>query len=77
MEELDSIASATLADYNSNAAGFFAGTRDHDVSQNIDALLSAITAPMPYAILDFGCGPGRDLATFTRLGHQATGLDGS
>jgi SAM-dependent methyltransferase len=77
MEELDSIASATLADYNSNAAGFFAGTRDHDVSQNIDALLSTITAPMPYAILDFGCGPGRDLATFTRLGHQATGLDGS
>jgi SAM-dependent methyltransferase len=77
MEELDSIASATLADYNSNAAGFFAGTRDHDVSQNIDALLSAITAPMPYAILDFGCGPGRDLATFTRLGHHATGLDGS
>ena len=77
MEELDSIASATLADYNSNAAGFFAGTRDHDVSQNIDALLSAITAPMPYAILDVGCGPGRDLATFTRLGHQATGLDGS
>lgn len=77
MEELDAIASTTLANYSSNAAGFFAGTRDHDVSQNVAALLGAITAPAPYAILDFGCGPGRDLATFTRLGHQATGLDGS
>jgi len=77
MDELDQIAGATLANYSSNAAGFFAGTRDHDVSQNIDALLGAITAPMPCAILDVGCGPGRDLATFTRLGHQATGLDGS
>jgi len=28
-------------------------------------------------ILDFGCGPGRDLATFKALGHRATGLDGS
>lgn len=85
MDELDSIASATLADYDSNAAGFFAGTRDHDVSQNIDALLRALAvagpgpgpAPAPFTILDFGCGPGRDLATFTRLGHVAVGLDGA
>lgn len=83
MDELDSIASATLADYDSNAAGFFAGTRDHDVSQNIDALLRALAVPgpgqgaAPFTILDFGCGPGRDLATFTRLGHVAVGLDGA
>ena len=77
MEELDSIASATLADYNSNAAGFFAGTRDHDVSQNIDALLSAIEAPAPATILDLGCGPGRDLKQFSALGHRAIGVDGS
>lgn len=75
--DLDAIASATLADYDSNPQGFFAGTRDHDVSQNIDALLQAITAPAPFTILDLGCGPGRDLATFTRLGHVAIGLDGS
>lgn len=31
----------------------------------------------PFAILDFGCGPGRDLEAFTRLGHVATGLEGS
>lgn len=77
MNDLDAIASTTVADYNSNAAGFFAGTRDHDVSQNIDALLRAITVPAPCTILDFGCGPGRDLATFTRLGHVAVGLDGA
>jgi SAM-dependent methyltransferase len=75
--DLDTIASTTLADYDSNARGFFAGTRDHDVSQNIDALLQAITAPAPCTLLDLGCGPGRDLATFTRLGHVAIGLDGS
>ena len=28
-------------------------------------------------VLDFGCGPGRDLQTFTRMGHIAVGLDGS
>jgi SAM-dependent methyltransferase len=75
--DLDAVAARTLDDYNSNAQGFFAGTRDHDVSQNIGALLGAITAPAPFSILDLGCGPGRDLATFTRLGHVATGLDGS
>jgi len=76
-DTLDDIARATLAHYDSNARGFFAGTADHDVSQNIDALLRAIHGPAPFTILDLGCGPGRDLATFTRLGHRATGLDGS
>ena len=28
-------------------------------------------------ILDFGCGPGRDLNTFKSLGHRPIGLDGS
>lgn len=74
---LDDIASATLQHYDSNAQGFFAGTLDHDVSQNIGALLKAITAPQPWTILDLGCGPGRDLATFTQLGHHAIGLDGA
>lgn len=77
MDDFDDIAAATLADYDGNARGFFAGTRDHDVSQNIEALLNAIAAPPQHTILDLGCGPGRDLATFTRLGHTAIGLDGS
>jgi trans-aconitate methyltransferase len=47
------------------------------VSQNIDALLQSIEAPPPFELLDLGCGPGRDLKTFTSLGHRATGLEGS
>ncbi len=49
----------------------------HDVSQNYEALLEAIEGEPPYAILDLGCGPGRDLRYFRSLGHHATGLDGS
>lgn len=67
----------TLAHYDANAQGFREGTRDHDVSQNVAALLDAIDAPPPWTILDFGCGPGRDLRTFRDLGHEAVGLDGS
>ena len=76
-DDLDRIAAQTLAHYNRNAEGFFAGTIDHDVSQNIDALLCAIVTPPPSTILDLGCGPGRDLKTFTALGHRAIGIDGS
>ena len=58
------VSRATLEHYSQRAAAFEEGTRDHDVSQNIDALLRAIEADPPYAILDFGCGPGRDLQAF-------------
>ena len=75
--DLETIAAATLAHYNDGADSFRAGTRDHDVTQNIDALLRAIEGPPPFTILDFGCGPGRDLQTFMRRGHQAIGLDGA
>jgi SAM-dependent methyltransferase len=75
--ELDKISAATLETYAARAEAFREGTRDHDVQQNIDALLSHIDVPPPYRILDFGCGPGRDLATFTRLGHLAIGLEGA
>ena len=37
--ELDAIATGTLAHYEQRAEEFQAGTRDHDVSQNIAALL--------------------------------------
>jgi SAM-dependent methyltransferase len=68
---------ATLADYERSAEGFRAGTRDHDVSQNIAALLRHIEGTPPLRILDFGCGPGRDLRQFAALGHVATGLEGA
>jgi SAM-dependent methyltransferase len=66
----------TLAHYQRNAAAFREGTRDHDVRQNIEALLRHLPASAPLAILDFGCGPGRDLAAFKALGHAPVGLDG-
>lgn len=67
----------TLGNYNERAEQFRTATWDHDVSQNIGALLDAIRVEPPFSILDFGCGPGRDLIEFTRRGHRATGLDGS
>jgi len=66
----------TLRHYADNPLGFWEGTRNHDVSQNINALLSQIEGNPPYKILDFGCGPGRDLKTFKDLGHIAFGLEG-
>ena len=70
-------AAMTLAEYGRMAAAYRLGTADHDVSQNIAALLDAIEGAPPYAILDLGCGPGRDLRAFAALGHEVTGLDGS
>lgn len=70
-------ARVTLGHYERHADGFWEGTRDHDVSQNVSALLSHLEGPGPFAILDLGCGPGRDLATFRALGHDAVGLDGA
>jgi SAM-dependent methyltransferase len=76
-QTLARITATTVGHYNRVADDFREGTRDHDVSQNIDALLRHIEAPAPLQILDFGCGPGRDLKTFTAMGHIAVGLDGS
>ena len=71
------ISAGTLEHYNQRAEDFRSGTRDHDVSQNIAALLQHMEGAPPYTLLDFGCGPGRDLQTFTGLGHVAIGLEGS
>ncbi|QNH07029.1 class I SAM-dependent methyltransferase [Pseudomonas sp. B11D7D] len=76
IDELAQISTLTLAHYQSSAEDFREGTRDHDVSQNIAALLRHIEGEKPWRILDFGCGPGRDLRTFSGLGHTAVGLDG-
>jgi SAM-dependent methyltransferase len=75
--ELSRIAAETLAHYEQRAAEFRDGTQGHDVSQNIAALLRHIKAAPPFTILDFGCGPGRDLKTFAAMGHRAIGLEGT
>ena len=76
-QDLKRISELTLEHYDQNADDFWEGTRDHDVGQNIAALLQYIEGEPPYAILDLGCGPGRDLKTFAESGHRATGLEGS
>jgi SAM-dependent methyltransferase len=74
---LGRISAVTLAHYDRHADAFWDGTKDHDVSQNTAALVRWLDGPGPFAILDFGCGPGRDLTTFRALGHEAIGLDGA
>lgn len=74
---LSQVTARTLNDYDQAAQSFWAGTRDHDVTQNYAALLDALAGPAPQRLLDFGCGPGRDLMALTALGHTVTGLDGS
>jgi len=75
--DLAQVTTRTLAHYDDSAQSFWEGTRHHDVSQNYAALLDAIEAPPPFTLLDFGCGPGRDLLYFRSQGHEAIGLDGS
>jgi SAM-dependent methyltransferase len=74
--DLRKISQTTLAYYDDTADAFWEGTRDHDVSQNVHALLSHLGTGL-FRILDLGCGPGRDLRTFRDLGHEAVGLDGA
>jgi SAM-dependent methyltransferase len=76
-EALRQITARTLAHYDQRARAYWEGTRDHDVSQNINALLEQINTPPPFTLLDFGCGPGRDLSAFKARGHRVIGLDGS
>lgn len=76
LEDFGRIATDTLAHYDGRAAEFWEGTRNHDVTQNIGALLRHMRGTPPWRILDFGCGPGRDLAAFRAMGHEAVGLDG-
>ncbi len=76
-DSLCRISERTIADYERRAEAFWQGTRDHDVTQNYAALLEAIEGEVPFRILDFGCGPGRDLKHFRALGHEAVGLEGA
>jgi len=76
-DELAKTSAVTIGHYDQRAEIFWRDTRDHDVSQNIEALLQAIVGTPPFRILDFGCGPGRDLKALKDLGHEPIGLDGS
>jgi SAM-dependent methyltransferase len=77
LAQLEALSARTIAYYDASAESFREGTKDHDVSQNYAALLSAIHTDPPFALLDIGCGPGRDLAYFKSQGHAPVGVDGS
>lgn len=72
---LEQVNAGTIAHYRRFAEAYRQGTWQHDVSQNVAALLDAIEGSPPLRILDLGCGPGRDLVTFHDLGHLPVGLD--
>ena len=76
-QALRQITDITIGHYDGRARLFWEGTRDHDVTQNRETLLRHIEGDAPFSILDFGCGPGRDLAAFKQLGHEPVGLDGA
>ena len=74
---LQHIFKSTIGHYDRLAEDFWQNTKNHDVSQNYQSFLEAIKSRPPNKILDFGCGPGRDLHFFQAMGHTVTGLDGS
>ena len=76
-QEPNTITELTLRHYNQRAEAFWKATRDHDVSQNMAAMLRYIQGEPPFTLLDFGCGPGRDLKVFADSGHVAIGLEGA
>lgn len=75
-DDLRRISGSNLRFYGAATESYWQGTRDHDVRQNIQALLGALRGPGPHRVLDLGCGPGRDLRTFREAGHEAVGLEG-
>lgn len=76
-EKIEDIEEITFTDYGAKAEMFWERTKDHDVSQNYAAFLEPFEGRIGLDILDFGCGPGRDIAYFKSLGHNPVGLDGT
>ena len=74
-QSIEDMRQATVRHYNDNASAFWQGTKDHDVSQNINALLKHLPEQKKLRILDLGCGPGRDVMQLKNLGHLPSGLD--
>jgi SAM-dependent methyltransferase len=76
-DKIKEIEDITFKDYGAKAENFWERTKDHDVTQNYEAFLRPFEGRETLDILDFGCGPGRDIMYFKSLGHNPTGLDGT
>ncbi|WP_368883041.1 class I SAM-dependent methyltransferase [Shewanella algae] len=65
----------TIDFYQNEADSFFADTVDVDMSALYSKFLSRL--PSGTAILDAGCGSGRDSKAFKSLGYEVTAIDAS
>ena len=72
---MDNWKNNTLNYYNINANSFVSSTLSVDFSQTQDRFLRLL--PSAAAILDFGCGSGRDTKHFLDAGMQVDATDGS
>ena len=72
---MDNWKNNTLNSYNTNATSFASSTRSVDFTQTQDRFLRLL--PSAAAILDFGCGSGRDTKYFLDAGMQVDATDGS
>ncbi len=73
--EKDKLTHNTIHHYELSPQDFWEGTKDHDVSQNLDALCRNLPS-VEDTVLDFGCGPGRDVKALIQRGKEVIGLDG-
>lgn len=76
-DKIKEIEKVTFSSYGQKAESFWENTKDHDVNQNYNAFLAPFNGKIGLDILDFGCGPGRDVLYFKSLGHNPVGLDGT
>ncbi len=65
----------TLEYYNSDPAGFAAGTQTADMTDTHCRFIACL--PPQGRILDFGCGAGRDTKAFLEAGFVVEATDGS
>ena len=65
----------TLDYYNKNAKVFVDGTKDVAFHEMQDKFLGLL--PEGAAVLDFGCGSGRDTKYFLERGYKVDAIDGS
>lgn len=75
VETWNNMKNNTLNYYNINAHSFVSSTLSVDFSQTQDRFLRLL--PSAAAILDFGCGSGRDTKYFLDAGMQVDATDGS
>lgn len=76
-DKIKEIEKITFSSYGQKAESFWENTKGHDVNQNYNAFLAPFNGKVGLDILDFGCGPGRDVLYFKSLGHNPVGLDGT